>query len=336
MQLKGFTMFYRLPAIVFSAFLSVTVWAEEPLFRFQGMDYKASDLSIEAQQSYYELQAEHHLKLQQLVDSAALQIYFEELAKKQNQPVEIVMEGALGASEPSEAELKKFYEENKNRIKGEFEQLKPQLVRFLKTQEITANKEKLLAELKAKQDFEFLIPEPEALPVQIATEGYPQKGDSEAPVHIVEFADYQCPHCKKASEALDKVVQEYPGKVKLTFMDYPINRSGISRLVAEGAVCADEQGKYWAYHDQAFTRQATLDHNSPQAVAAAVGLDIKAFKTCMDSDHPKQKVEKSKQEARRLALDSTPAVFVNGKRVRLYDLNNDLRNAIDKALAEIK
>jgi protein-disulfide isomerase len=64
-------------------------------------------------------------------------------------------------------------------------------------------------------------------------------------VTIVEFADYQCPHCKIAAESLKKVTEKFKGKVRLVFMDYPINPSGISRAVAEASHCALEQGKFW-------------------------------------------------------------------------------------------
>jgi protein-disulfide isomerase len=307
------------------------VQADRSLFRFSGMDYRESDLSVEFQQTFYEMEAEHHRRLEKLLEGAMLEMYFSEEAKKQGKSIEDVMSAALVAPAPSEAELKAFYEANKDRVSGDFAQVRPQLERYLQNQAQQEKRQALVDELKKNQGFEMLLRMPAPLPVNIDTLGYPSKGNPEAKIHIIEFADYQCPYCKNAGEALQKLMGEYEGRIKLTYMDMPVNKSGISRTIAEGGVCAAQQNKFWEYNSLAFAQQAELSPDSALALAQNLKLDEKAFKECLQSEATKEKVEKSKKEALRLGVTGTPAVFVNGRRVHLFDLDSDLRTAIDAA-----
>ena len=77
----------------------------------------------------------------------------------------------------------------------------------------------------------------------IDTEGYPVKGKENSPVTIVEFADYQCPHCRQLSADLNDIYTKYKNKIKIVYIDFPINPSGVSEEIAHGAYCAYKQGK---------------------------------------------------------------------------------------------
>jgi protein-disulfide isomerase len=117
-------------------------------------------------------------------------------------------------------------------------------------------------------------------------------------------------------------------------MDQPfINRGGLdSRNIAEGAVCADQQGKFWEYHDLAFQRQTELRPGAAQELAKQLGLDEEAFSSCLESADTKAKVARSKTEANRLGATSTPTFFVNGRQVLTDNVEAGLTEAIDKAL----
>ena len=126
-------------------------------------------------------------------------------------------------------------------------------------------------------------------------------------------------HCKAAKATLDKLMKTFDGKVRLVFIDFPVNPSGISLEVAHGAFCAGKAGKYWQYHDLAYERQSALDQASPAALAKDLKLDEKAFDACMKSDEPKKFVAKSKAEGDKIGISGTPALFLNGKKVKGYD-----------------
>jgi protein-disulfide isomerase len=168
--------------------------------------------------------------------------------------------------------------------------------------------------------------------ITVDTHGYPFKGNDDAPVHIIEFADYQCSHCKEAHGILKHLLKNWPDQIKVTYMDFPINRSGISRIVAEGAVCADEQGKFWAYHDEAFADQSILSKTWPDKTANKLGLDATRFSTCLSAQSTKDKVKKSEQAAIAAGARGTPTFIVNGLKVSSHDIEGALNTAINAAL----
>ena len=178
----------------------------------------------------------------------------------------------------------------------------------------------------------MLMPKPIAPKVNINSAGYPTKGKKGAKVTIVEFADYQCPHCKNASAEMKNIMKKYGDRVQLVYMDFPVNRSGISTRVAEGGVCADKQGKFWSYHDSAFASQSSLNNSSPTKIAEQLGLNMKDFSQCLASAKTKSKVAAAKAEAQRLGVSSTPTFFVNGERLMLQDFQRDMGDAIERAL----
>jgi len=207
-----------------------------------------------------------------------------------------------------------------------------ELAAHLQQEQIEARRAALLADYLGKKEFLMLLPRPTPPFVEIRTAGFPVKGNSKARVTIVEFADYQCPHCKTASQAIGRVAKRLGDKVKVVYMDYLVTRSPVSRLVAQGAVCADKQGKFWAYQALAYEHQEDLNEDSPMDLAAEVRLDRNDFKKCLKSEEAIAKVKRAEQEAKRLGLRSTPSVFVNGKRIVLHDIEQDVIAAVEKAL----
>jgi protein-disulfide isomerase len=308
--------------------------AETPLFRLNGTDYTEAQLPASVRSELYQLEQETYQKKQHLLDAAVLEVYLAEEAKRLGKDNNELAAELLKIEEPDEFALQEFYDTNKERIKDSFEQVRERIKQYLMQQQYQQKQLALLLEIKKKQPFELLLPQPEAPRFDIATDGFPSTGKADAKVTIVEFADYLCPHCRDAHSLVKKILEKYPDQVKLVFMDQPfINRAGLeSRSIAEGAVCADQQGKFWEYHDYAFDHQAQLQPGAAQELAKQVGLDEAAFSSCLDSAETKAKVARAKTEANRLGATSTPTFFVNGRQVVTDDVEAGLSAAIDAAL----
>ncbi len=321
-------------AMMVAALLTpVSAWTEDDaLFRYKGFDYSGADLSAEVRQALFDLDMDYYNQHQQLLDNALVEIYLKQTADERGLSLEAARTELLPVSPPTEQQIRVFYDRNKERIPYPYEQVKGQISQMLMQQIEGAQKSALVTSIKASDEYEIMLRRPEAPWVEIATEGYPSKGPADAPVTVVEFADFQCPHCKRASAVLDKLGAQYGDQMRVVFMDFPINPSGISRVVAWGAVCADRQGKFWQYHDLAFNRQAMLDENAPFTLAKSLGLDEAEFKTCFEEDAVRAKVAQAEAEARRLGLSSTPTVYVNGRKVVMQDMEGDLSQAIQAAL----
>ena len=103
--------------------------------------------------------------------------------------------------------------------------------------------------------------------------------------------------------------------------------------LAEGAACADMQGRFWEYHDLAFQRQASLARASVLQFARELKLDMSAFEDCLNSDFPKARVAQGEDQARALGLTSTPTLFLNGRKLHLHDIERELIEAIEKLLS---
>lgn len=305
------------------------------LFSYQGQEVKASDLSVADQLGLFEIEEERFVRLTAKIDDLILAQHFAALAKTKGVSRSDIEKKELAVADPSDKDASKWFEENKSRLPSHYslDQIRDEIKSHLREESLKTKKAELLRKLKDQGSAKVLVEVPKAPAVAIKTDGRPERGTKSAKVTIVEFADYQCPHCKSAGESIDKILKTFDGKVKLVFLDFPINPSGISLAVAHGAVCADEQGKYWPYHDKAYAAQRELSQESPLKLARELKLDEAKFQACMASSKPKDRVNQDRAEGERLGISGTPAIFINGRRIRSYEVD-DLKKAITQALSQ--
>lgn len=145
-------------------------------------------------------------------------------------------------------------------------------------------------------------------------------GDESAPISLVEFGDYQCPFCKRFFDQTEpQLMQEYvmTGKAKFYFLDFAIVGQD-SLTLAEGAWCAEEQGKYYQYHDYVYSNQGPENSGwgTPDKVksfAKDLGLDVEEFSLCLDSKKYESRVQQLTTLAGNLGSTGTPTLFIGNK-----------------------
>jgi protein-disulfide isomerase len=146
-------------------------------------------------------------------------------------------------------------------------------------------------------------------------------GDSDAPVTIVEFSDYQCPYCARhVEETWPKLKAEFieTGRVQYAFKDFPLDNIHPQAFKAhEAARCAGEQGAYWTMHDRLFAGQpewnGRADHVTVfRGYAAELGLQTADFDACLDSGRWASAVNANLAEGASLGVQGTPTFFING------------------------
>lgn len=150
---------------------------------------------------------------------------------------------------------------------------------------------------------------------QIDLDDDPVLGDPNAPVTIVSFEDYQCPFCGRAFEqTLPLIKSEYidTGKVKLVFRDFPLSFHPHAQAASEASECADDQGKFWEYHDALFKNQNALSPALYTQLAEQLGLDGGQFKQCVDSGKHTQEVQNDFAYGSQVGVSGTPTFFING------------------------
>jgi protein-disulfide isomerase len=233
----------------------------------------------------------------------------------------------------SDADAQKFYEENKARINGEFAQLKPQIIQYLGQQEARRAEAAFAEQLRKAAAIQDFLKQPEAPTYAIAIDDQPTKGNQGAPVTIVEFTDFQCPSCAKSQPVLEAIAAEFGDKVRLVVRDFPLDQHTFAFKAAEAAEAAREQGKYWEYIAILFLNQSALEVAKLKEYASQVGLDRKRFDEALDSDKFAEKVRRDLNDGMKLGVNSTPTVFINGRRVKERS-RESLKAAVEAAIKE--
>lgn len=169
-------------------------------------------------------------------------------------------------------------------------------------------------------------------PVDVSADDDPATGPQDAPVLIIEFADFTCPYCARfAQETAPQLLEMYAGQVRFVFRDAPI-LSTMSSQAAMASECADDQGRYWEYHDLLFANQRSLSRDLFLSLAAQLELDVDTFTTCLDEETHLAEVEADLQDAIDTGLTGVPTLFINGRRVIGAQPLNVFRQVIDAQL----
>jgi protein-disulfide isomerase len=157
--------------------------------------------------------------------------------------------------------------------------------------------------------------------IEVSVDDDPVKGSENAPVTIIDFGNFQCDACAKFTlETLPLIEEEYikTGKVKLVFRDVPVAHDEYAQKAAEAAECADDQGKFWEYHDILFEKQMEWSVEGVDKLkeyARTLGLDMRKFNDCLDSGKHADEVQKDLKDAISYGAKTTPTIFINGIKV---------------------
>ena len=165
-----------------------------------------------------------------------------------------------------------------------------------------------------------------AQPIRVSLDDDPIRGEPDAPVTIVEFSDFQCPFCARFhSNTLPQIEQNYisTGKVNFVYRDFPlpsIHPNAIPAALA--SECADDQGRFWEYHDKLFENQREwqgLDLQTGVSTfkeyAQELDLNMDEFNSCLDSEKYAQEVNKDGQDGRDYGVTGTPGFFVGNEKI---------------------
>jgi predicted DsbA family dithiol-disulfide isomerase len=188
-----------------------------------------------------------------------------------------------------------------------------------------------LMKSEVEEHYDERFVHPETAKCQIADA--PVRGKPAARIEVVEFSDYQCPHCKHIEPILARLLKEYDGRVKLYFMNYPIEKlHPDAPAAAAAAVAAGRQGKFWEMHDLLFDHQEELSTVDLQHYAEKLKLDLKKWKS--DLETAKAKVQRDHAEGERLDISGTPTLYINGRKYKGPLRYEDVKDWVDEELAK--
>ncbi len=210
------------------------------------------------------------------------------------------------AKDPPEDALRVYYEGVDTT--EPYEAVRPQILSHIRQKRLDKAKAEYLKTLHDQAKIAIRMSPPRA---SISLKDTPLRGPQDAPVTIIEYADYECPYCQQIQPVLDKLETEYKGKVAFAYKDAPLPMHPHAQKAGEAARCAGAQGKYWEYHDLLFASKA-LEIPQLKEGAATLKLDTQAFDKCLTSGEQEKAVKAQLAEAQTFQLQGTPSFFING------------------------
>ncbi|MDP1709639.1 MAG: DsbA family protein, partial [Candidatus Komeilibacteria bacterium] len=160
------------------------------------------------------------------------------------------------------------------------------------------------------------------------------RGDFKAPITLVEYSDFECPFCERHYPTLKKILSDYAGQVRLVYKHFPLtNIHPNAQKAAEASECADEQGKFWEYHDKLFENQPQgYSPDKFKQWAKDLNLNAAKFNDCLDSGKTTAKVQADATDGQGRGVQGTPATFVNGQLVSGAVPYEEFQAVVDQAL----
>jgi protein-disulfide isomerase len=165
-------------------------------------------------------------------------------------------------------------------------------------------------ELRAVSPVSIDLPPPR---VHVDEKNRPARGPAEAAVVIIEFSDFECPFCARATQTLAELEKRYPAKIRRVFKNFPLPNHAQAIHSAEAALCASEQGSFWDVHDRLFASQRSLGAATSDRIAGELKLNLSEFQRCLESGRMSALWNADKAEGERFGMTGTPFFFINGR-----------------------
>ena len=170
------------------------------------------------------------------------------------------------------------------------------------------------------------------------TESVHIRGNSNAPVTLEEFGDFECPTCKDFAAFLDEVIKEYHPRLRLIFRNYPLSMHQHARDAALAAEAAGLQGRYWEMHDMLYREQRVWSSSNNArtlfiSYAETLGLDLDRFQKDMQSNKVRERIEYDEARAKSLGVKIAPSLYVDKREMGTNDRTPEgVRRLIDEAV----
>ena len=292
-----------------------------------GTKITQADLEQKHNANLFQARNKYYEEERKVLDQYVEEYIIEQAARKEGVTVDEMIkrhtESAAGV-DPSDDALRVYYEGLDTQ--EPFDTAKDKIKEYLRQRRIAKAKTAFLQSIKAAAKVEIDLAPPRA---ETSLKGVAVRGAKNAPVTVIEFADFECPYCQQMEPKLAKLQQEFEGKLAFAYKDFPLPMHSHAQKAAEAAHCAGEQGKFWEYHDLLFSNHK-LDVPGLKESARTLNLNGEMFDKCLDSGSMAAAVKANLDEATSLSLAGTPGFFINGR----YLEGNLPYEALQKTVAE--
>jgi protein-disulfide isomerase len=265
------------------------------------LEHKQAGKLLQAKYKYYLAERD---ALDQFIDDQLLEMQ----AQKEGVTLDDLLKRhvAIQVPEPTEDQLRFYYEGVQT--DESYESARPNILDTVRQLRTKKARNTYVAELRGQYGVVVELNQPSA---HVEVGNAPRLGPENAPVQIIEFADYECPYCQKVNEDLARLREQFGSQVSVVYKDFPLPMHPLAARAAEAAHCAGAQGKFWEFHDSLFqTKRLQMSDLKQQALA--LRLDTARFDQCLNGGEQIDPVKIDAQEGKRLGLQGTPSFFING------------------------
>ncbi|HEX9984793.1 MAG TPA: thioredoxin domain-containing protein [Thermoanaerobaculia bacterium] len=183
--------------------------------------------------------------------------------------------------------------------------------------------------LRAKASVEIRLEEPR-LAFKESDASAPSLGAASAPVVITEFADFECPWCRKSAETVKQFIASQGDKVRLVYRHLPLENHANALPAARASYCAAQQDRFWDFHDALYTTALTAE--TPRRIAESLRLDLPKYDACVASEASYLAVAADMNAAKRHGITTTPTFLINGRPLRGAPTLAALESAVAREL----
>jgi protein-disulfide isomerase len=197
---------------------------------------------------------------------------------------------------------------------------------------------KFLEKLKKDKGFKVTLPSPDIPTLKIDIfENDPFKGPKDAKYVIVEFSDFECPYCSRVAPVVSGVTKDNKD-VKVVFKHFPLSFHKMANKASLATQCANNQGKFWEFHDKIFENQKDLNDANLEKWAKELKLDMGKYKACLTSPETKKVIDTGILIGSKIGVKGTPSLFLNGVQVNASTkelLNEAIQAERDKIIGTL-
>lgn len=279
-----------------------------------GKKYDLSDVKKSSPILYSKFQTEYTNLLKNTLGEFAQEKLFEIVAQEKNtKPSEVLKEGFV-PTEPSDTEIATIYNTYKSQFNGQpLPQVKDQIANLLKNQQEEQHMQRLYKEILAKYPVEFLLKEPEEMRIPVEKKNNPSLGKDSAKITVIEFADFECPYCRRSQEVNRRLREKYKEEIEWVVRDFPLPFHENAMYAHIAANCSIPQGKYWQVFDTFFENSGNLSQANVDYLVTKVGVNKEQYQECMkDRSKLQKEVQEDIDDGQKVGVNGTPAFFING------------------------
>lgn len=294
-------------------------------------EHATEEADLQLLRCQVEAERSHHEALQAVLDSLVEQQLLTLEAGRTGATLAELQARMLQAAQPvTDEDVEAFYSEHQESLGVTLADIADQIRDYLAEKAEQAAQDEFYAALEQRFSVTYRFG---PYRIDVAADGFPSYGPTDAPVTLVEFSDFECPYCALLLPTLEQVKEHYDRKVRIVYRQHPLRSHPFAWKAAEASLCADEQGEFWPMHDTMFAEQEALAVPDLKEMARRLGLDGKAFDQCLDSHRYHEAVQADIRAGAVAGVSGTPSLFVNGRFVEGAVPFSELAAVIDQELA---